>query len=170
MIGQLLGGSKMDRELSRLVWHWLRATRASDAARREREIDQAVADTFPASDPVPAVTAADATPEAHEVDCLLDCGRLTFVHGNDSERRAMLAGAGEPVMTIEGQAPDGQTMRIRVRLPADADACALQAGMQAEDGAPGDGSTSSLGTRSGGRSEGGSEAGLDIKPRAEAQA
>lgn len=169
MIG-LSKSNPMEGELMRLVWHWIRATRASDAARAERELDQAVADTFPASDPVPTASAADRQPSVHEVECLLDCGSLTFIYGGGSERRAMMQGAGDAVTTLEGKAPDGVPMRISVRLPAGATIEGLQQDGQAPVDAPSvtsDGTASSAGTRSGGRSEGGSEAGLDMRPKVE---
>ena len=85
---------------------------------------------------VPTPSAADRQPSVHEVECLLDCGSLTFVYGGTSERRAMLEGAGDPIKTIEGKAPDGVPIRVSVRLPAGATIEGLQQDHQEPVDAP----------------------------------
>ena len=48
-----------EHKLVGVIWHWLRAYRVAEAARREALLDRASYDSFPASDPVAPAASAD---------------------------------------------------------------------------------------------------------------
>lgn len=66
--------------LGDVVDSWLRASRAARAALVEAELDRAVRDTFPASDPIPPGSFVEQQAAMDEIVCTLEDGRLTLAY------------------------------------------------------------------------------------------
>lgn len=98
-------------KLLELVRNWMRKAREAASDRTEAAIDRASFESFPASDPVaPAAASTDREPALEEVDCTMECDRLVF----RCAPREPDAHRAPPAWTLEGRAPDGGRMLLRV--------------------------------------------------------
>lgn len=103
---------QFERQLLNLVRSWLRRTREASAARTEAALDRASFESFPASDPVaPAAPQSEREPALEEIDCTMSLATLVFrCAGHDGPRIDRPA----PAWTIEGDAPGGGRLRLRI--------------------------------------------------------
>jgi hypothetical protein len=103
--------ARLEMQVLALVSDWLHRSREASAAHTEAAIDRGSFESFPASDPVaPAGSSTDREPGLEEIDCTMRLGLLEFrcaAHEPDASRPP-------PASTIEGEAPDGRRMRLRV--------------------------------------------------------
>ncbi len=102
---------RLEHQVLELVRNWLRRAHEASAAHTEAAIDRGSFESFPASDPVaPAVPSTDREPGLEEIDCTMHVDRLEFRCAS----REPDASRPPPASTIEGDAPDGRHLRLRV--------------------------------------------------------
>lgn len=103
---------QFERQLMNLVRSWLRRTREASAARTEAALDRASFESFPASDPIaPAAAQREREPALEEIDCTMSLATLVFrCAGHDGPRVDRPA----PAWTIEGDAPGGGRLHLRI--------------------------------------------------------
>ncbi len=99
-----------------VVGDWLRAVCRQEAKRAERDVDHAVWETFPASDPISPYQAEQGG------DAVQD---LVMTITADGLRIARCAAPGDdaidgPRRVIVGDMPDGASVRLEVRIDAEA--------------------------------------------------
>ncbi len=108
------GQGEVSAQLCAVLTRWLEATSAQERERREAQLDRAVRDTYPASDPIAAQTGQGARDTLLEVDCHLAEGRLTMlarlVSGTGSASRI----EPDPSDSFEADGPGGMRMRVKV--------------------------------------------------------
>ncbi len=111
---------RLEHRVLALLRDWLRRAREASAARTEAALDRGSFESFPASDPVaPAVPSADREPALEEIDCTMRPDRIEF----RCAPREPDPSRPPPSSTIEGDAPDGRRLRLRVwvdDMPKDA--------------------------------------------------
>ncbi len=98
----------------RLVTDWLQAVCRNEATRAERDVDHAVWETFPASDPISPYQASEEAGHDLRLEVTADCIRI--LHGGGA---ATSAGEG-PTRLIVGETADGATVRLAVQVDAEA--------------------------------------------------
>jgi hypothetical protein len=111
----------LEHRLLNLVRSWLRRSREASAAHTEAALDRASYESFPASDPMaPAASQSEREPTLEEIDCTMSVATLVFrCAGREGPRTEAAA----PDWTIEGDAPGGGRIRMRIWVE-DADAAA----------------------------------------------
>jgi hypothetical protein len=98
-----------------VVTDWLQAVCRKEARRAERDVDHAVWETFPASDPISPYQSGDVG-DGHDLRLLVSADSIRIVHGATAD-----ASEGEgPTRLIVGETPDGATVRLAVQVDADA--------------------------------------------------
>ena len=109
--------ARLEDQLLHLVRGWLRRSREASAAHTEAAIDRASFESFPASDPVaPAAASSARQPALEEIDCTMRPGLLEFRCASDTPDPSRPP----PAWTIEGDAPGGGALRLRVWVDDDA--------------------------------------------------
>lgn len=107
---------ELEKQLLKLVSNWIRSVREAEDTRVEADIDHAVFETFPASDPIsPAAASDERASRVEEIDCVIDGATLTLsaaAHGD-----AVHGGRPHAYM-IEGDLPEGGLLRLRVWVEA----------------------------------------------------
>lgn len=105
------GGAGLEHQVLGLVRNWLRRSHEAGAARTEAAIDRGSYESFPASDPVaPSGSSTDREPALEEIDCTMRADSLEFRCAS----RKPDATRPPPASIIEGEAPGGIRMRLRV--------------------------------------------------------
>jgi len=105
------GGAGLEHQVLGLVRNWLRRSHEAGAARTEAAIDRGSYESFPASDPVaPSGSSTDREPALGEIDCTMRTDSLEFRCAS----REPDASRPPPASIIEGEAPGGNRMRLRV--------------------------------------------------------
>jgi hypothetical protein len=103
--------ARLEHQVLALVRNWLRRAREASAARTEAAIDRGSFESFPASDPVASAgSSTDREPSLEEIDCTMRTDRLEF----RCAPREPDASRPPPASTIEGDAPGGGRMRLRI--------------------------------------------------------
>jgi hypothetical protein len=106
-----LHDARLEHQVLNLVRNWMRRRREASAAHTEAAIDRGSFESFPASDPVaPAISTAEHAPALEEIDCTMCPDELVFrcaTPETDGSRPP-------PAWTIEGDAPGGGRLRLRV--------------------------------------------------------
>lgn len=98
-----------------VVTDWLQAVCRKQARRAERDVDHAVWETFPASDPISPYQANEEA-DGHDVRLVITADAIRIVHGGTADA-AQTEG---PTRLIVGEMPDGATVRLAVQVDADA--------------------------------------------------
>ena len=109
-------GDDTEHKLVGVIWHWLRAYRVAEAARREALLDRASYDSFPASDPVAPAASADPETDDQSIECVIDNDQLTLRCLPRGSTPAPQANGGEPDLEFEGSRPDGGQLHVRIHL------------------------------------------------------
>jgi hypothetical protein len=123
------GDARLERQVLGLVRNWLRRAREASAARTEAAIDRGSFESFPASDPVaPAVSSTDREPALEEIDCTMHVDRLEF----RCAPREPDASRPPPASTIEGDAPGGGRLRLRIWVDDEAPAESVPQALELE--------------------------------------
>jgi hypothetical protein len=105
------GSTGLEHQVLGLVRNWLRRSHEASGARTEAAIDRGSYESFPASDPVaPAGSSTDREPALEEIDCTMRTDSLEFRCAS----REPDATRPPPASIIEGDAPGGIRMRLRV--------------------------------------------------------
>ncbi len=104
----------LEHKLAQIVWQWLRNARESQAAILEAELDRAVRDTFPASDPIAQNAVSERQGGLDEIDCIIADGSLTMQLHATSLASAEGDERSPAAYILEGQSPDGDRLKIYV--------------------------------------------------------
>ena len=109
-------GDDTERKLAGVIWHWLRAYRVAEAARREALLDRASYDSFPASDPVAPAASGDPETDDQAIECLIDNDQLTLRCLPRGVTPTPAVEGAEPDLEFEGERPDGGQLHVRIRI------------------------------------------------------
>jgi hypothetical protein len=109
-----LPDTQFEHQVVNLLRSWVRMTRQAASAHTEAALDRASFESFPASDPAaPAAMPNDRGPTLQEIDCTMSVGHLVFECAPRADP-PIRDDRPPAAWTIEGDAPDGGRLRVRV--------------------------------------------------------
>ena len=107
---------ELDKQLLKLVSNWIRSVREAEDSRMEADIDHAVFETFPASDPIsPAAASDERVARVEAIDCVIDGSTLTL---SPAAQGDAVHGGRPHAYVIEGDLPEGGRLNLRVWVEA----------------------------------------------------
>jgi hypothetical protein len=106
--------ARLEHQVVNLLRSWLRMSGEASSAHTEAALDRASFESFPASDPVaPAAAPNDRRPSLEQIDCTMSVGLLTF-RCTARPDEPLRDDRPPPAWTIEGDAPGGGRLQLRV--------------------------------------------------------
>jgi len=100
--------------VAQVVSDWLRAVYRRESREIDRDLDQAVWESFPASDPIAPFHAKEGDERVHELRVVVHCDRLELIRVERAGEP--LAAEGGVTRRIEGATPEGETVRIEIAV------------------------------------------------------
>ena len=98
----------------KLVWEWLAAARELQEQSVQAELDEAVEESFPASDPIAPHATKKRAVQIKQVNCTMSKGRLVLRWASEGLAKSEQAESGEPVATIDTVDPSNCPVRVKV--------------------------------------------------------
>jgi hypothetical protein len=106
---------EIEHQLAQVVWQWLRSARQMQGAILEAELDRAVRDTFPASDPIAQTGVGERQDGLDEIDCVIADGCLTLrLHASSLAAAEEAGNDPPPAYSFDGLSPDGDRIKVYV--------------------------------------------------------